>query len=213
MENQNEKFSIKETTIRLIPILLLSAIYSVAGIILFHQELDAKGWAIQIIKAVSAGFLEELIFRLLILGIIFKKTDESKHIPSIYIVSLIFGIAHISNYFGGKYEFYIIVMQIIGATFAGVMFGYMYYHTRNYLFCALIHTFYDFGVFIISIGAGDLALLGKLDLASEIITLFFPIPIIIGLLKRNKKYLIIDLVVGTIVVIAIASLKIAANLQ
>ena len=208
--NNTARLTKKETAVRIIPLMVLALLFLIAGIALFHDLCTGTSVMTVIIQAVVAGFGEELIFRLIILGLCFKLLKESRHFPAVIIVSILFGLAHFSNLMGGKFEFGMVLMQVVGAGIGGLIFGLMYYHTRSYLLCALVHFFYDLGVFFLSIGVGTLTLAGAADLVSEILIMVLCAMIAASYINISKKYLRIELILGIILAVLITLLKVIA---
>lgn len=67
---------------------------------------------------------EEIIFRLIILGVLLKKYTPWK---AILISALIFGVIHFNP------------VQVVGAFLLGLLFGWVYYRTGNILVPTLLH--------------------------------------------------------------------------
>ena len=217
MENentiQNERLNRKETGLRLIPLLVLSLLFLISGIVLYHSQFTFISVATVIIQAVVAGFGEELIFRLLILGLCFKFLKESKHLPAVIIVSIIFGLAHFSNLRGGNFEFSMVFLQAISAMLGGLVFCMMYYNARSYLLCAGVHFIYDLGVFVLSMGIGNLMLAGTMDLVSEILIMVLCALTAFTLLKKDEKTFRIGLIAGIVLAVVITVLKVISYIN
>lgn len=209
-ENTN-RLSIKETTFRLIPVFVLSFLLILASIYLFHSQMTLGNIGMALAQSVFAGLWEEFVFRFLILGLLLKHKGEEKHVLFIIISASVFGLIHIANFFSGKFELYIIIMQITGAFLGGIMFGFMYYHTRKYWYCVAVHIFFDIGSFLISLGSGDLMVTGPYDMASEILIMFFPAIAVAALTLRNRKKAKIWISIGCVYAAVITLLKIIAN--
>ncbi|MCR4792547.1 MAG: CPBP family intramembrane metalloprotease [Lachnospiraceae bacterium] len=205
-----ERLNRKETTVRLIPLLVLSLLFLISGIILFHSQFTVISVITVIVEAVVAGFGEELIFRLIILGLCFKFLKESKHVPAVIVVSVLFGLAHFANLRGGSFEFSMVLFQVVAAGVAGLMFGFIFYNSRSYWLCAGVHFLYDLGVFTISIGVGNLTLAGVGDLISELLIIALCGLIIASLVKTSAKFLRIEMILGLILAVTITVLKFIA---
>ena len=207
-EIQNERLNRKETALRLIPLLVLSILFLISGIILYHSQFTGISVLTIFIQALVAGFGEELIFRLLILGLCFKFLKESRHLPAVIIVSFVFGLAHFSNLRGGSFEFSMVLLQVISAALGGLVFGLMYYNARSYLLCAGVHFIYDLGVFFLSVGIGNLMLAGPMDLVSEILIMALCALTAFTLLKKDEKILRIGVIAGLFLAFVITVLKV-----
>ena len=74
--------------------------------------------------------------------------DNKKHIIlSIVFSSLIFGFMHLSNILVGQSLFQTI-MQIIQATSIGILFGSIYYKSKNIWSVIFLHGLYDFSIML-----------------------------------------------------------------
>lgn len=211
MTESTNRLSIKETTIRIIPVLTISFLLILASIYLFHSQMTLGNIGMALAQSVFAGLWEEFVFRFLILGLLLKHKGEEKHVLFIIISASLFGLVHIANFFSGKFELYIIIMQIIGAFLGGIMFGFMYYHTRKYWYCVAVHIFFDIGSFLISLGSGDLSVNGPFDMASEILIMFFPAIATAALIVPSRKNAGIWIAFGCVYAAVITLLKIIAN--
>jgi len=92
----------------------------------------------------AVGFAEEVFFRGIICEGIDRKYGNTGFGTLFAVISssLIFGCAHISNALVGQ-ALDITIIQIIGATFIGFVFGVIYLKRRNIFAVALIHALFD----------------------------------------------------------------------
>lgn len=145
-----KKRNIKETIIRLLPIIVISIVLIVYNAIVNYDSITSKKILEILRDATLAGVGEELIFRKLLLGLMLKK-NEDKYKTYIIICGLIFGVIHLSNLFNGA-EVSGVICQVVAASMAGIMFGFAYYHCRSFILCASIHALYDIAALMSNIG-------------------------------------------------------------
>lgn len=91
------------------------------------------------IYALRPGIWEEVAFRGIILTLLLKKYSEKK---SIILSSLFFGLMHLFNLFSGT-NIVIVIIQVIYATFFGIVFGYMFVKTKSLLPSIITHYLVD----------------------------------------------------------------------
>ena len=74
--------------------------------------------------------------------------DSKKHILlSILFSSLIFGLMHISNVLTGQ-SLFETIMQVLQATSIGILFGSIYYKSKNIWSVIFLHGLYDFSIML-----------------------------------------------------------------
>jgi membrane protease YdiL (CAAX protease family) len=135
---------LKESIINAIPLILLSFALMIYGIILFHKDFTINNVFNVILESIIAGFAEEFIFRKLLLESALKRWGNEKYIKCILFVAILFGLVHITNLFQGA-TIPSTITQVITATLIGIVFGLIYYRTKNFLFVAILHTVFDIG--------------------------------------------------------------------
>ncbi|TFG27860.1 MAG: CPBP family intramembrane metalloprotease [Promethearchaeota archaeon] len=91
------------------------------------------------ITALRPGIWEEVMFRGIILTLLAKKYSEKK---SVIISSILFGLMHLFNLLSGG-NIIITVIQVIYATFFGIVFGYLFIKTKSLLPCIITHYLID----------------------------------------------------------------------
>lgn len=101
-----------------------------------------------IVFCLFVGIAEEFLCRGWVQNeFIERYSDNRKNvITSIILASLIFGLMHITNL--GAQTTFETVLQIINATAVGVLFGSIYYKTKNIWTVIFLHAFYDFSIFL-----------------------------------------------------------------
>lgn len=96
---------------------------------------------------IFVGIYEELLCRGVIQNEFIERFGKTRKqvLFSIISASLIFGCMHITNILVGQTVFETI-MQIAQATCFGMVFGVIYYRTKNIVLNIFLHGFYDFGI-------------------------------------------------------------------
>jgi membrane protease YdiL (CAAX protease family) len=147
------KRDIKGAIVRLLPIIVISLVLIVYNVIVNYDSITSKKIFEILMNATLAGVGEELIFRKILLGFMLKK-NEDKYITYIIICAALFGVVHLSNLFYGA-PVVDVICQVISASMAGIMFGFVYYNSRSFILCALIHTLYDIAALMSTIGGQE----------------------------------------------------------
>ncbi len=178
-----KKLGIKETSIRLLPIFLVSIILIVFSIVFNNGNLSTKKVLDILYEAVAAGFLEELVFRKIILGKLLKKNKKS-YLKYIFIVGIGFGLVHFINITDPEYDLISVITQVLSASVAGIMFGFVYYHTNSFLLCAITHTIYDIGAMLSTQVFSSSSFLE--DILSNSVIMIINLIIIISFFVKNK---------------------------
>lgn len=131
-----------------LPILFFS------GIILFSNVTNLDGLVIGnfinvLLLCTFVGIAEEFMCRGWIQNEFIERFGDNKKniILSIVFSSLIFGLMHITNAFGGQ-DLFSTILQIVQATAFGVLLGSIYYKTKNIWAVVFIHAFFDFAIFM-----------------------------------------------------------------
>ena len=94
------------------------------------------------------GIAEEFLCRGWLQNEFIERYSENKKsvITSIILASLVFGLMHITNI--GAQTVFETILQVINATAIGVLFGSIYYKTKNIWSVIFLHAFYDFSIFV-----------------------------------------------------------------
>lgn len=167
---KNRKLSFIETLKRCLPIVILSLLVFITNIIgLIGEELNYFNLISLIFYTISIGLFEEIFFRGIIEEELLASYSENKKqiITSIVISGIIFGSIHLTNLFYGQ-DFLTTITQFIQTTSIGILFGTLYYLTRNIWALAFLHGFYDFSVLLNE--ANLVTECGYIDNVSSIIT-------------------------------------------
>ncbi|MBQ8284632.1 MAG: CPBP family intramembrane metalloprotease [Clostridia bacterium] len=90
------------------------------------------------------GMFEECVFRGLIFSILagYFSKDKAGLIKTFVISSVLFGLAHIFNVFGGNVGG--TLLQVGYTTLTGGLFAFALIKTKNVLCCGIIHAVYNF---------------------------------------------------------------------
>jgi len=96
------------------------------------------------------GIFEEFLCRGWLQNEFIERFKKNKHqvVASIICASLVFGIMHITNFWNTSQGFFVTLMQIIQALSAGILFGAIYYKSKNIWSVVFLHAFYDFALFL-----------------------------------------------------------------
>lgn len=143
-------------------------------------------------KVLSAAFLEEILFRGLILGLLLHRYYQIKNgaLKSIIFSGLIFGCIHILNLWSDDGQSLKGVFnQIYAATGLGVMYGAIYLKTRSIIVLAILHFLSNFFAGVGELEIGSILEHRKIiesSILNSILTEFFRIfifgiPLLIGL--------------------------------
>lgn len=99
-----------------------------------------------LIKSLSVGFFEEIVFRSLIQSLILRKfhSINIKTSFGLLVSSLIFGLAHLINLNSENYTFFGVISQIFAATCLGYLFGVILLITKNIYPIIFIHSLISF---------------------------------------------------------------------
>lgn len=193
-----KKRDIKGAIVRLLPIIVISLVLIVYNVIVNYDSITSKKILEILMNATLAGVGEELVFRKILLGFMLKK-NEDKYITYIIICGVLFGVVHLSNLFYGA-PVVDVICQVIVASMAGIMFGFVYYNSRSFILCALIHTFYDIAALMSTIGGQETSM--QVIIETVIITALVS-TIIAAFISKKKNIQNILLALGIILAFTI----------
>lgn len=138
---------------------------------------------------VAISFLEEIIFRGVLLLVVLDMLRNKKHKPLLttLICALIFSLFHLTNLFVGA-DIGSVLLQCLYTFLIGGMLTVVMLKGKNLWLCILIHAIFDFGgLLIIQIGSGN-----PWNLAFWIMTIVSALlcagHILMTLLKLEKAY-------------------------
>ncbi len=147
---KKKKWKLKESIELGVPIIVLSLIMLFVNIPeAISSNLNVYNLISLVFYCVSIGFFEEIVYRGIIEGELLERFSNTKiqAFISIGISALIFGIVHITNMFYGQ-DLFTTIMQVIQTISIGILFGSIYYVTRNIWSLIFLHGFYDFAVIL-----------------------------------------------------------------
>ena len=106
-----------------------------------------------LLYCIFIGITEEFMCRAWIQNEFIERYGKTRRqvIISICLASLIFGIIHLSNLLTGQ-TLLETVMQVLQATSGGMLFGAVYYRTKNIWSVVTIHAFWDFAILLGEMG-------------------------------------------------------------
>ena len=137
-----------------LPLLIISVLVGIINLpSVFEPSFNLSNFLTLAMFCVSIGLYEEFLCRGWLLNEFLEKYGRTRKqvIISIFISALIFGLMHISNIWIGGQSVSTTIIQIIQATAIGMLFGGIYYRTKNIWSVVFLHGFYDFCVFLSSV--------------------------------------------------------------
>lgn len=195
------KIKPKQSTI---PYLVISASlvilsYGFINTVIDNSEILTKmGHTVFLISCLTTGIFEELFFRIYVFYYILKLFDEerkNKILLTLFFSSLIFGLAHITNFFNPNYVKISIINQVFFAFSLGVLFQSIYIRTKSIVFITTLHSLINY------FGTYKIFLSNQVESTSDVsysfndflstfisilvITLVFIIPLSYLLLRKN----------------------------
>lgn len=188
-----------------IPLLIYVFVFS-GGFKIFREfnfsDTTINTFVTYLLRVLSSAFLEEYLFRGLILGIFLFYYPKTKKglLKSVIFSSLIFGIMHIVNLWTIEEETSEnVINQIYAASCIGIMYGATYLRTKSIVILGILHFLTNFFTLIKEISLSSNEPYEKViqqdDLVSLIVSQFltliiYGIPLFIGLyliLKMPQK--------------------------
>ncbi len=147
---KERKISFTKSVEICLPIVILSIIvlFSNAGQ-LIGTKINTSNLVSLIVYVILIGLFEEIFFRGIIENELLEKYSSNKKevIVSIIISGVIFGAVHLTNLLAGQ-DLLTTMMQFVQTMAIGILFGTVYYKTRNIWAMIFIHSFYDFSVLL-----------------------------------------------------------------
>ena len=93
--------------------------------------------------AIYAGFIEELIFRGILIAPMLRKEQSRESVyKALIISSVVFGLIHGTNAIGGA-PIDSSIMQVVTASLLGIVFGVVFLCTGNLWLSVILHTVHD----------------------------------------------------------------------
>lgn len=150
-------------------------------------DLSPATWVLFGLETLTASFLEEFLFRGLILGVIvvgFVRTADDNLAKPVLMAAVLFGATHITNLWSNEpLSVGAVFNQVYATTSLGFMLGAVYLKTRNLLALSITHFISNFLAGMSTIGIapiGHQMLMESHSLVDEVIEGFFRL-IIFGL--------------------------------
>ncbi len=129
-----------------------------------------------LIYTIEIGIFEELLCRGWLLNEFIERFGDNRKnvLFSILVSGSLFGIIHIVNFVGGQ-PLIMTLAQILGAIFAGIAFGAIYYRTKNIWSVIFLHALWDFSIMFGEINSASVCVnaVGTVENASIILGLFY----------------------------------------
>lgn len=149
---KDAKVSFGDSLTCCMPILILSVVMFLANFSSINlRSVNINNLISLGIYCVLIGLFEEVFFRGLITGSLLDEAKDKKtSCVAIVIGGLIFGLAHSTNLLVGQ-DIITTMSQVIQASAIGILFGTVYYLTRNIWSLVFLHSFYDFGALLSSV--------------------------------------------------------------
>lgn len=158
------------------PFIIYSVITFVFAILKVNIfDIDMYELIALILFSFCIGFFEEVIFRGLFQNKILSYFNDDKKgvILSITICSLFFSLMHIIGYFNGQ-NFLYTFNQLIFTFFVGILFGIIYFCTKNIWAVIFLHGFWNLSVFFSQINISKTCVVsGNFSSSSLSISIFF----------------------------------------
>ncbi len=127
-----------------LPLVLIPTVL-VVSVVINNKEIDYGIFSTILQTTIAVGISEEMLFRSIALGTFLSLKLTPKN--SILLSASIFSLFHLSNLLA-EMPYITMGMQLVNAFMMGVVFGYIYYKTRNIIYVMLIHFMWDFSLFI-----------------------------------------------------------------
>lgn len=145
---KSHNLSFKESLKLCTPIIVVTCLVLFTNIVSI-DNLNMENFLSLITYTIFVGLFEEIFFR----GIIEEEllenysNNDKEVITSILISGLIFGAIHLTNLLMGQ-DLLSTLLQFIQTSAIGILFGTIYYKTRNIWSLIFLHGFYDFAVLL-----------------------------------------------------------------
>lgn len=142
-----------------------------------------------LVGCLFVGICEEFLCRGWLLNEFLERYGDTKTGVwySIIISGIIFGLTHISNFFGGQ-DLLSTINQVISAASIGIIFGTIYYKTKNIWSVVLLHGFWDFSLFLMDASPllENTETIVNFSIIQLLLTLLVVIPSIVNIIPYIK---------------------------
>lgn len=108
--------------------------------------IDSYNHFLFLLSCFSVGLFEELFFRIFMFLFMLKifEGDNRKFLKSITITSLLFGLAHYSNFLDPEYDVLSVLNQSLFAVAIGILLQSIYIRTNSLIFIVTIHSLINY---------------------------------------------------------------------
>ena len=132
-----------------LPIIVITLMSFIISVLSIDGPIKIGNLSNLILFCLAIGTVEEFLFRGWLLNEFLERFSKTRRqaITSIVLSGIIFGLVHITNLVSTTNTFYTII-QIIQATSIGILFGAIYYRTKNIWACITLHAAYDFSIML-----------------------------------------------------------------
>ena len=167
-----KKMKFKDSVLLGIPMLVIIGI-SLYGNIMSLSEFNIFNFINLLLYCTFIGIAEEFLCRGWLQNEFIERFGDTKKniILSIIFSATIFGFMHITNVFAGLGLFETL-MQVLQATSIGVLFGSIYYRSKNIWSVVFLHGLYDFSLMIGDINLVKDCTVGTLTTGITVYTIF-----------------------------------------
>ena len=133
-----------------LPMLLFSIVLLVGSIFDSIEGLNLANLINLIMLCAGVGIAEEFLCRAWLQNEFMENfgSDRKGVVYSIICSSIVFGVMHITNGIFSTQTMFETFLQIIQALGSGVLFGAVYYKTKNIWVNAFLHGFFDFSIML-----------------------------------------------------------------
>lgn len=146
------------------------------------------------IMILFVGFIEEVLFRGIVLKSILNKYGNSKHgiIISVIVSSFVFGLAHIVTLMIHPQLVMYTITQVIYCTLAGVLFSIIYLRCQNIFALVMLHTIIDISSLlpVVFYPSNNLVLTSDTGIAELLTYVLLHIPFLMIAAIYAKKFLV-----------------------
>ena len=147
---KKNKVSFKDSLKLCLPVVILSLLVFLANFTeLVISDININNLLSLIVYTILIGLFEEIFFRGIIENELLENYSSTKKevLISIIISGSIFGAVHLTNLLVGQ-DLLTTLMQFVQTTAIGILFGTIYYKTKNIWSLVFLHGFYDFAVLL-----------------------------------------------------------------
>lgn len=147
--------------------------------------------ALHLLTALSTGWIEEILFRGVVLTTLLQKWGRSRKGITLVVLgsSILFGIVHLLNFIQGRMPLLDTMTQITFAVFFGVMFSACFLRNRTILPVILLHAAIDWAGTLdeVAVGGGLRTVMQPMSPENALINILITLPLLLyGLFILRK---------------------------